>query len=68
MEKTVDIADGHQSRVRRWEQRAEVPLVVVALAFLAAYAWPILTPDLPTWDDRTCRLAQDAAWQIFAVD
>jgi voltage-gated potassium channel len=26
--------------VERWERRAEVPLLLLALAFLVEYAWP----------------------------
>ena len=29
-----------------WERRAEVPLLLLALAFLVAYAWPVIDPSL----------------------
>ena len=32
--------------VRRWEAASELPLMVAAVVFLAAYAVPILHPDL----------------------
>ncbi len=34
------------TRVQRWEQRSEVPLLLLATAFLVAYAWPVLDPRL----------------------
>jgi len=34
------------SKVERWERRAEVPLILLALAFLVAYAWPVLDPRM----------------------
>jgi voltage-gated potassium channel len=52
----------------RWERATELPLVALAVAFLAAYAWPVLDPGL----DRPWRLACGAvvwaAWALFAVD
>jgi voltage-gated potassium channel len=29
-------------RVERWERRSEIPLTLLAVAFLVAYAWPVL--------------------------
>ena len=57
-----------QTRQARWETRAELPLTLAALAFLAAYAWPILQPDLaPAWT-AVCRLITWGTWALFAVD
>lgn len=57
-----------QTRVERWERRTEVPLILLALAFLVAYAWPILDPRL----DPTTRDALDvtgwAVWVAFTID
>ena len=56
------------SRVERWERRTEVPLVLLALAFLAAYAWPVLDPRLDP-DLRTVLAAVSfTVWVAFAVD
>lgn len=56
------------SRVEKWERRTEVPLVLLALAFLVAYAWPILDPTV----DRSTRELLDATswtvWAAFALD
>jgi voltage-gated potassium channel len=52
------------SRQSRWEQRTELPLTVVSLAFLAAYAVHVLAPgrgDLP-------RVVMLGAWALLAVD
>lgn len=57
-----------EERRLRWEARAELPLTLAALVFLAAYAWPILDPSLPApW--RTAFLFITwATWALFAVD
>jgi len=35
--------------MRRWARASELPLMIAAVVFLAAYAVPILHPDLPSW-------------------
>lgn len=54
--------------VERWERRSEVPLMLLALAFLVAYAWPVLDPRL----DPSTRTVLDAlswtVWGAFAID
>ena len=52
----------------QWERATDVPLIVAALAFLAAYAIPILKPDLPSWAAATCIVAVATAWALFVVD
>ena len=51
-----------------WEAAAEWPLLGMALAFLAAYAWPILNPDLLPSLQRVSLLVTWVAWAAFAVD
>jgi voltage-gated potassium channel len=34
------------TRVQRWERRSEIPLLLLAVAFLVAYAWPVVDPRL----------------------
>jgi hypothetical protein len=53
---------------RRWERVTEWPLTIAAIVFLAAYAIPILNPDLPTWLLDLCRSLSWITWGIFAVD
>jgi voltage-gated potassium channel len=50
--------------VQRWEKRAEVPLLLLALAFLVAYAWPVLDPRLDP-DLRT--MLEVASWTVWAA-
>ena len=42
--------------------------MVAALAFLVAYAVPILNPDLPGWAATTCRWCAWVAWALFVAD
>lgn len=56
------------SRRARWEQVAEWPLTAAALLFLAAYAWPILDPEMPAEWARACEWIQWVAWGMFAFD
>jgi voltage-gated potassium channel len=34
------------TRVERWERKSEIPLLLLAVAFLVAYAWPVIDPRL----------------------
>ena len=47
--------------VERWDRRSEVPLILLALAFLVAYAWPVLDPRLEP-DTRTVLTA--VSWTV----
>jgi voltage-gated potassium channel len=42
--------------------------MIAAVVFLAAYAVPILNPDLPSWLLDACRLLSWISWAIFVVD
>jgi voltage-gated potassium channel len=53
---------------RRWERATEWPLMIAAVVFLAAYAVPILNPDLPSWLLDSCRSLSWVTWGIFVVD
>jgi voltage-gated potassium channel len=53
---------------QRWEDRAEWPLTWAALLFLAAYAVPILRPDLVSPWPTVCQLVTWATWGLFVVD
>jgi voltage-gated potassium channel len=52
----------------RWERVTEAPLMMAAVAFLVAYAVPILNPDLPDWAATTCRWCAWVAWALFVAD
>lgn len=57
-----------QERLEDWEQRSEWPLAAAAVAFLAAYAWPILDPRLAHGWRTTCHVADAVLWAVFIVD
>ena len=54
--------------MRRWERASELPLMIAAVVFLAAYAVPIVHPDLPRWLLDLCRSLSWITWGIFVVD
>jgi voltage-gated potassium channel len=56
------------TRVERWESRAEIPLLLLALAFLVAYAWPILDPRLDPDTTRFLTILSWTTWVAFGVD
>jgi voltage-gated potassium channel len=56
------------TRVERWEQRSEVPLLLLAGAFLVAYAWPVLDPELSPDLATVMRVASWTVWLAFAAD
>lgn len=62
------MTDAYESRRLAWERRAEWPLTVLALAFLAAYAVPILEPDLAEPWLALAGVIAAAAWAAFAMD
>lgn len=55
-------------QVARWERRTSAPLLAAAGVFLAAYAWPILQPDLPSTAAHACSALSWAVWVIFGID
>ncbi|WP_206422557.1 potassium channel family protein [Nocardioides pantholopis] len=56
------------TRVARWERRAEVPLLLLAVAFLVAYAWPVLDPRLDPDLRSFLDLVSWTVWAAFVVD
>jgi voltage-gated potassium channel len=59
---------GSASRLDRWAAAAEWPLMVAALAFLGAYAWPILDRELPAGALLACAAITWVAWAAFGID
>lgn len=55
-------------RVQAWERRSEVPLLLLAVAFLVAYAWPILDPRLEPDLATTLSIVSWTVWAAFAID
>jgi voltage-gated potassium channel len=56
------------TRVERWERQAEIPLLLLAFAFLIAYAWPVLNPRLDPGVATFLSAASWTVWAAFAVD
>jgi voltage-gated potassium channel len=54
--------------VEAWQRRAEWPLTFTAVLFLAAYATPILRPQLPENWRAACRAVVILTWALFAAD
>ena len=57
-----------ETRLRRWEHAVDLPLTGLALLFLAAYAWPILEPELPASLDAACSWTVWLTWALLAID
>jgi voltage-gated potassium channel len=56
------------TRVERWERKADVPLTLLALAFLASYAWQVLDPRMGSGLSEWLTVVSWAVWAAFAVD
>ena len=56
------------TRVERWERRSEIPLLLLAVAFLIGYAWPVLDPQLDSDLASMLRVASWTVWAAFAID
>ena len=51
-----------------WQKATEWPLTISALAFLAAYAIPIVNPDIPRAAADACEVIVWVTWVLFGVD
>jgi voltage-gated potassium channel len=67
MRRTGDQSSGGDP-VARWERQSAVPLTALSVGFLAAYALPILRPDLPGGWRTGCDAATLIIWIIFWLD
>lgn len=56
------------TRVKRWERRSDVPLLLLALAFLVAYAVPVIHPDLRPGVAEFFMVVSWTVWAAFAAD
>ena len=54
--------------VTTWERRTDVPMTLLALAFLVAYAWPILQTALSPSLMMFCQTVSWCVWGAFALD
>jgi voltage-gated potassium channel len=60
--------EAEADRADRWERRTALPLTVLSVVFLAAYAVPVLWPGLPPWVHLTCEAVALVIWGVFAAD
>jgi len=56
------------TRVERYERRSEIPMILLAVAFLIAYAVPVLDPDLDPDLRASLNVLSWAVWAAFAID
>jgi voltage-gated potassium channel len=56
------------TRVERWERRTDVPLILLALAFLVAYAVPVIDPALDAGLLEVMNAVSWTVWGAFAID
>jgi voltage-gated potassium channel len=54
--------------VERWERRADVPLLLLAAAFLVAYAWPVVNTELDSGLRSVLSVVSWTVYLAFAVD
>ena len=57
-----------EPRVAQWDRRVELPLAAAAVAFLLAYAWPILEPGLADGWKSVCEWVVILTWIAFVAD
>jgi voltage-gated potassium channel len=57
-----------EDRVQAWERRVEVPLLLLAVAFLLAYAWPVLDPRLDGTLVNGLAVLSWSVWAAFLLD
>ncbi|TDE33286.1 potassium channel family protein [Actinomadura sp. 6K520] len=55
-------------RLDEWRARTLVPMVVAGMAFLVAYAWPIIDPGLPAAGRNVCDAVVMLVWGLFGAD
>ena len=56
------------TRAQQWQTRTEWPLIGIAVAFLVAYAVPIVEPGVSPRVTRACDVVVVVSWVLFAVD
>ncbi|WP_253826494.1 potassium channel family protein [Prauserella aidingensis] len=57
-----------ETRLRRWEQRTEWPMIGLSVLFFAGYAWIVLQPDMDAGMRSTLDTAMWLVWAAFAAD
>jgi voltage-gated potassium channel len=57
-----------EPRVERWERGAQLPLTLLSLVFVAAYAWPIIDPELARGWTIFCDALVWVTWGLLVLD
>jgi len=56
------------TRSERWDHAVQLPLTLASIAFVAAYAWPIIDPGLGRGWSALCALVVWVTWGLLVVD
>lgn len=56
------------TKVERWERRSEIPLLLLALAFLVAYAWQVLDLRMIGGLPGYLKIVSWVVWAVFLID
>ena len=64
----MSVPRAEDTRIIRWQRVVDIPLMVTAVFFLAAYATPIIWPHVDHLVRLGCRWVQWICWACFAVD
>ncbi|QWC85303.1 potassium channel family protein [Nocardioidaceae bacterium] len=56
------------SRRERWESAVEIPMLVLAVVFVAAYAWQVVDQGLSSSTERLLEYVVWGTWMAFVVD
>ena len=55
-------------KVEQWEKRSEIPMLLMAAAFMVAYAWPVLDPRMTPDTHTILNFLSYAIWVVFIID
>lgn len=58
----------NEPRLWEWERLVQTPMIVLAFVFLAAYAIPIVWPEIPANLAEVCLWTTWIIWVIYAVE
>ncbi|GAB3662098.1 potassium channel family protein [Nocardioides korecus] len=56
------------TRSERWDHAVQLPLTLASIAFVAAYAWPIVDPGLGRGWSALCAVVVWGTWGLLVVD
>ncbi len=56
------------TRSERWDRAVQLPLTLASVAFVAAYAWPIIDPGLGRGWSALCDVVVWGTWVLLVLD